>query len=138
MTKDEYNRCELPVLSVSKQMNKAVTNSKDREIMAETDKFQEMRTEIQHKRQNDYEETERRGAEIKETGEPRPASKRQRKYAVPKRTAWRQTRDIRMKGETETEKLMTDERETAKNPGTEPDENPEISHAETEVRSKKK
>ena len=98
--RDEFNRCELPVLSVSRQTNKTTTNSKDREIMQETDKLQEIRPEVQFKRQQRTEEET--GIEI-ETVRKGPMSKRQRRHAVPKRTAWSKrdptemARDIRLR-----------------------------------------
>ena len=56
--KEEYNRCELPMLSVSKQTQKVMTNSKDREIIEETEREQSERPETQFKRKTDR-ETER-------------------------------------------------------------------------------
>ena len=103
--RDEFNRCELPVLSVSKQTNKAPTNSRDREIMEETDRLQELRPETQFKRQQISEgdrETEMNEAKKDRTEMKEPVKKRQRRHAVPRRTTWKdrrqtETRDIRYK-----------------------------------------
>ena len=48
--KEEFNRCELPVLSVSKQKNKVMTTTRDKEIIEETERMQEIRQETRFKR----------------------------------------------------------------------------------------
>ena len=129
--RDEFNRCELPVLSVSKQVNKATTNSRDREIIEETDRLQGLRPETQFKRQQisrdrdkDRDEKERDKVEMKE-----PVMKRQRRFAAPRK---RQTeiKDIRYRDkgmtemkpddamtEIETDKIQ-DRKETAREMNT--------------------
>ena len=86
--KDEFNRCKLPKLSVSKQKQKTLTTTRYRKIGEETEKLQAMRPETQFKRrerQNGKKEMSNEG------GERVRGCKRQKRHLKPE-TDMRQKR----------------------------------------------
>ena len=83
--KDEFNRCELPKLSVSKQHQKTMNSTRDREIEEETERFQEIRAETRSKRRDrpDREtETGRQQAQTLRETRKMSRAKRQKKESA--------------------------------------------------------
>ena len=50
--KEEFNRCELPMLSVSRQRQKEKKTEKKQDLIEETERSLEMRSETQNKRRD--------------------------------------------------------------------------------------
>ena len=104
--KDEFNRCELPKLSVSKQRQKMIVNTRDREIGEEADMFQEQRRETQYKRrEGPGEETNVRGMNRDKEARDKKRAKRQRRGddQQPNTETERQEREVRIDSKPETE-----------------------------------
>ena len=105
--KEEYNRCELPVLSVSRQRQKKVLTQDTVEIVRQTDKFQEEAGETKLKRRD--RPNEETGSNIveksKETGE-RKVKRVRRKGKV---NLQNPTEDIRYKQKDRNREVMSNE-----------------------------
>ena len=111
--KTEYNRCELPTLSVSRQRQKVINTTKTLEIRKEKDKFQEISGETQFKRRDrQIEETDSAMRETGEEIEKRRMKRPRRRDARDRTGTSMPARDIRerQKKSGETEEIGEDQK----------------------------